>query len=369
MNDRPARRSPAAVRREVNNMRVQSNKICVALLALATITLTGQNAAAQQVGAETRQRFVRASAEADAASPARPGPGQLDRHAEYDESAWSDRYTGGRVERGELVAGDTNVEITVDVPAFRLTLWQSGREIKTYRIGVGMKDYPIIIGERDATEVIWNPAWIPPASDWVSGHKGVKPGQVIKASDPRNPLGRVKVPLGGGYLIHQAKGAGDLGSLVSHGCVRMLLADLLDLAAKLNVAYGQPVTDEQIAGALRTKRTLVATLDPTLPVDINYDTLVVEDGALHIYPDVYDRGANTPTRLRAELTANGIDAAQLDQRTLDGMLARVKPRTEYVVSLDSIAAGRALEDGQLRPVVPTPTKRPPAKRKAARRTR
>jgi hypothetical protein len=45
--------------------------------------------------------------------------------------------------------------------------------------------------------VIWNPAWIPPDSEWVAEHKGVNPGDIIKASDPRNPLGKMKIPLGG----------------------------------------------------------------------------------------------------------------------------------------------------------------------------
>jgi lipoprotein-anchoring transpeptidase ErfK/SrfK len=291
------------------------------------------------------------------ASPPRPGAGQLSKLEEYNESPWSDKFTGGHVERAELVAADPNIEITVDVPAFRLTLWQDGREVKTYRIGVGQKAYPIIIGARTASEVIWNPAWIPPDSDWVSGHKGVKAGEVIKASDPRNPIGKLKIPLGGGYLIHQAQGAGDLGHLVSHGCVRMLRADLLDLADKINAAYGGVVSAKQIARALASKRTLVAQLPTPLAVDINYDTLVVEGGALHLYPDVYDYGTSTVARLRTELTTSGADVSDLDNQMLGELLARVKPHTEYVVSLDSLAAGRGLADGELRPIIGAASKR------------
>jgi hypothetical protein len=277
-------------------------------------------------------------------------------HDQYDESAWSDRFTGGHVERAELTENDPNIEITVDVPAFRLTLWQDGKEVKSYRIGVGQKEYPIIIGVREASEIILNPPWIPPASDWVSGHKGVKPGEYIKASDARNPLGKVKIPLGGGYLIHQAQGAGDLGHLVSHGCVRMMLADLYDLTEKINAAYGYPLSAKQLALGKRTKRTITGTLPAPLQVDINYDTLVVEGGTLHIYPDVYDRGTNTVARVRAELEASGADAAALDDDTIERMLARVKPHMEYVVSLESISAGRALEDGELRPIIGTAIK-------------
>lgn len=303
------------------------------------------------------------TATAQRASPARPGPGQLSKLEQYDESAWSDKYTGGHVERAELVENDPQIEITVDVPAFRLTLWQAGREVKTYPIGVGQKDYPIIIGVRQVSEVVWNPAWIPPDSEWVTGHKGVSPGDVIAAGDPRNPIGKVKIPLGGGYLLHQASGPGDLGQLVSHGCVRLLRADLLDLADKINAAYGQPVSTAQITGALGSKRTLVAALSPSFPVDINYDTLVVMDGALHIYPDVYARGTNTTARLRAELAASGVNASELADEMLMEMLLRVRPQMEYVVPLARLAAGEGVDAGELRPLVSAPRKRTVGKRR------
>ena len=61
------------------------------------------------------------------ASPVRPGPGQPEKLDQYNQSAWSDKYTGGHVEHADLIEGDPNIEITVDVPAFRLTLWQDGK--------------------------------------------------------------------------------------------------------------------------------------------------------------------------------------------------------------------------------------------------
>ena len=167
-----------------------------------------------------------------------------------NESVRSDKFTGGRIERAELIAGEPDIEITVDVPAFRLTLWQNGKEVKTYAVGVGKKDFPISIGEKQATEIIWNPAWIPPDSEWVTGRKGVRAGEVIRASDRRNPLGKVKIPLGYGYLIHQAASPTDLGNLVSHGCIRMLRTDLYDLAEKIVAARGVPVSARAI-GRLR----------------------------------------------------------------------------------------------------------------------
>ncbi|HEX8557252.1 MAG TPA: L,D-transpeptidase [Pyrinomonadaceae bacterium] len=276
--------------------------------------------------------------------------------ARYDrfESERSDRLTGGRIERAQFEPGQPDIRLTLNVPTFRLTLWQNGREVKSYNVGVGMKDYPIYIGEREATEVIWNPSWIPPSSDWVKGHGGVRPGEVIKASDPRNPLGKLKIPLGDGYLIHQAKGPGDLGNLVSHGCVRMLRADLYDLAEKIVAARELPVTRRQIAAAKATKKTLTAELDEPLHVDINYDTLVVEGGVLHIYPDVYDRGTNTPARLREELRASGVDVGGLGDAELRKMLAGVTRRTKFLVPVRSVERGRALADGHTEPLLAAP---------------
>src|SRR5215216_4640865 len=250
-------------------------------------------------------------------------------HYDRFESERSDKLTGGRIERAEFEPGQPDIRLTLNVPSFRLTLWQNGREVRSYFVGVGMKNYPIYIGEREAREVIWNPPWIPPSSDWVKSHKGVRPGEVIKASDPRNPLGKVKIPLGDGYLIHQATGPSNLGNLVSHGCVRMMRADLYDLAEKIVAARSLPVTSKQIARAKAGSKTLVAALEEPLEFDINYDTLVVEGGALYIYPDVYDRGTNTVARLRGELRAYGVDASALDDADLEKLLSRVTRRTKF----------------------------------------
>lgn len=267
------------------------------------------------------------------------------------ESARSDKFTGGVIEKTQLAPGEADIKITVNVPAFQMTLWQNGREVKTYRIGVGMKDYPIYIGERQASAVIWNPNWIPPDSEWVTGHKGVTAGEVIKPTDPRNPLGRLKIPLGDGFLIHQAKGLGDLGSLVSHGCVRVLLPDLYDLAEKITAARSLPVTAKEIAQAKSNKKTLTAELDPFIPVEITYDTMVVEAGKLHIYPDVYERKTNTVEHLRAELDSSGINTENLSDEMLAKLLNKTAVKKQFVISVKDLEAGKALTSGKVLPVV------------------
>ena len=339
-------------------------KICNVVLA---VLLGAVGALAQGETTPGRGERARRVGVAPASSPQ---PASLKGRYQGDESVRSDKFTGGRIETAKFAAGEPDIRITVDVPAFRLTLWQNGKEVKTYRVGVGLRDYPITVSERRVTEIIWNPAWIPPDSDWVEGRKGVKIGEVIKPTDPRNPIGKLKIPLGSGYLIHEAKGPGDLGGLVSHGCVRMMRADLYDLAEKIVAARGLPVTARQIAAAKRTKKTLVAKLDAPLVVDINYDTQVVEGGVLNLYADFYNRGTNTPAHLRAELEESGFDPSALDDATLRKLLARPTQRQKFVVSLESLAAGRALAEGRHVPVVgpaaAAPAKKKPAPKKSAR---
>lgn len=316
------------------------------VLALVALFVAGGAGSAQQQG---QQNFIR-----------------------YDrfESERSDKLTGGHVERAEFEPGQPDIKLTLNVPSFRLTLWQNGKEVKSYTVGVGMKDYPIYIGEREAREIIWNPPWIPPASDWVGTHKGVRPGEVIRAGDPRNPLGKLKIPLGDAYLIHQATGPGNLGNLVSHGCVRMLLPDLYDLADKIVAARALPVSRKRIEAAKRSTRTLAVPLDAPLRFDINYDTLVVEGRTLYIYPDVYDRHTNTVARLRDELKSSGVNDSAVDDETLQRMLDAVTRRTKFVVPAASIEQGRALADGHTEPLVGQPRpSRPAARRRAASRGR
>ena len=300
------------------------------------------------------------------------GPANKNDSARNGESARSDKFTGGKIEQGSLQPGQPDIKITVNVPAFRLTLWQNGKEVRTYEIGVGMKKYPIVIGQRRVKQVIWNPEWVPPDSEWVNeSHSDVQPGEHVEAGDPRNPLGKLKIPLGDGFLIHQAAKLSDLGHLVSHGCIRMLKDDIADLAGKFVTARALNITPQQIAHAMNSTDRLVANLSPPVVIDIDYDTLVVEGGVLHIYPDVYGRDTNTPDNLRAELQSAGIDASRLDDQTLNQMLGRVNMNEEFTVNVADIKSGNALVAGTNQPLTSQSViaKRRPAPAKARHGTR
>jgi hypothetical protein len=226
-----------------------------------------------------------------------------------DESARSDKITGGTIEKATLQPDNGDIRITVNIPAFQLTLWQAGKEVKTYRIGIGRKEFPLPSGLRRSTQIVFNPDWVPPDSSWGEDHD-VTPGERVEADDPRNPLGKIKIPLGNGILIHQASRPSDLGHLVSHGCVRLLLDDLFDLSEKIIAARSLKVSKQQIDHAKTSKDRLVVKLDAPLLVDISYDTQVVEGGVLHLYP-TYTTRRRTRSRMSGRTQDVHVEATNL----------------------------------------------------------
>lgn len=268
-----------------------------------------------------------------------------------EDSARSDKATGGRIERAEIAPGKGNVRVTVNVPAYELTLWQDGKEVAVYPIGVGKKEFPIPIGTRRAREIILNPEWIPPDSDWVRESANVEPYERIPAGDPDNPIGKIKFPLGDAYLLHEAQAPSDLGNLVSHGCVRILRKDIFDLARKIVVGRGIADGESKIDQSQNDLQRRSISLSDPLTVDINYDTMVVEGGVLFLYPDIYDRKTNTVEKLRAELESYQVDVSKLDEKTLKAMLDKVTDKQQFSVSLEDIRAGKALEKGKTEPLV------------------
>jgi lipoprotein-anchoring transpeptidase ErfK/SrfK len=313
---------------------------------------------AKKVALETETSGTNPNQDANSANSNRANTTQnaQNQTADTDESARSDKLTGGRMTRAALKAGDGNVRITVNVPAFTMTLWQNAKEIKSYYVGVGRKNYPIPVGMRSADKIILNPNWIPPDSEWVRKSADVEPYQVIPADDPLNPLGKIKIPLGQAYLLHEAQSPADIGNLVSHGCVRVLRDDLFEVTQMIAKARNLSISTEEIAAARKNTERRVIGLNGDVPVDINYDSMVVENGVLTIYPDVYERKTNTVENLRAELESYGVDSSKIDENTLQAMLDKPSGDRKFVVALADVKAGNPLEKGKTEPLTPQQAK-------------
>jgi hypothetical protein len=205
--------------------------------------------------------------------------------------------------------------VVINAPAFRMDLFEDGKLTKSYKIGIGYPEFPLPTGLRIADTIIFSPTWTPPDEPWVeSPNSKVKVGQKIEAGDKLNPLGSIKIPIGLPSLIHGGKAPAQIGSFASHGCVGLTNPQVRDFAKHLARLGGTQISDERIAEYEKNRtETRPVKLSRAVTVELRYETVTVEDGKLHIYRDVYDRGANTEDNLRNVLQAYGVTVDQLSE--------------------------------------------------------
>jgi len=219
------------------------------------------------------------------------------------------------------VPGDTR--IVINAPAYRMDVFDNGKLVKSYQIGIGYPEFPLPAGMRTANAIIFNPTWTPPDEPWVESPRSkVKIGQKVPAGSGLNPLGLVKVPIGSPSLIHGGKSPAKLGGFASHGCVGLTNAQVIDLSKRLARLGGVEITDDQIAKYRQTRtETKNIALRQPIPVELRYETIVVEDGKLYIYRDVYERGTNTEENLRNVLGVYGLALENLSESERSQALA------------------------------------------------
>ena len=249
----------------------------------------------------------------------------------------------------------TDTRVVVNAPAFRMDVFENGQLVKTYRVGIGYPEFPLPQGLRKANQIIFNPTWTPPDEPWVKGK--LRPGEKVEAGSKLNPLGPIKIPIGLPSLIHGGKSPARLGSFASHGCVGLTdkqVSDFSVLLARLGGAAD--VTAESVAELAKKKtETKTVRLGRDVPVELRYETIVVEDGKLYVYRDVYEKGTNTEENLRAVLAAHGVRFEDLSEQE----------RAQALEALKAMA-----RDPQGNPVAGTPTPTPtPDKQGNVRETR
>ena len=225
------------------------------------------------------------------------------------------RWSSGET---ELAAGQPNsvpsdTRIVVNAPAYRMDVFQDGKLMKTYLVGIGYPEFPLPTGIRKADTIIFNPTWTPPDEPWVKGK--VKPGQKVEAGSKLNPLGPIKIPIGLPSLIHGGKDPSRLGGFASHGCVGLTNAQVQDFSLVLAQVSGAQLTPEDVKNyEMQKTETKNFKLGNAVPVELRYETIVVEDGKLKIFRDVYERGTNTVENLRRVLDANGVAFDSLNEK-------------------------------------------------------
>jgi L,D-transpeptidase catalytic domain/Putative peptidoglycan binding domain len=106
-----------------------------------------------------------------------------------------------------------------------LRLFVDRRLAKTYRVGIGAIGFDTPAGEYEVETKAANPAWYVPNSEWA----GDLAGKVIPGNDPDNPIKARWMGFHDGAGIHGTADEASIGTAASHGCIRMLIRDVIDL--------------------------------------------------------------------------------------------------------------------------------------------
>jgi lipoprotein-anchoring transpeptidase ErfK/SrfK len=124
--------------------------------------------------------------------------------------------------------------VTIDRGQFRLRVYQDLKLTRSYPIAVGMQGLETPAGLYHIQNKVVDPAWDVPNSSWAGSLAGqhIPPG-------PDDPLKARWMGLFNGAGIHGTDETDSIGSYASHGCVRMLIPDVIDLYDRVQV--GTPV--------------------------------------------------------------------------------------------------------------------------------
>jgi lipoprotein-anchoring transpeptidase ErfK/SrfK len=132
------------------------------------------------------------------------------------------------------LAAEYPTYITIDRGNFKLTLYKNLKVKKVYGIAVGQAGLETPAGEYTINDKQVNPTWHVPDSDWA----GDLAGQSIPPG-PGNPLVARWMGIYDGAGIHGTTEPSSIGSAASHGCVRMVPDDVIELYDR--VPLGTPI--------------------------------------------------------------------------------------------------------------------------------
>jgi len=144
------------------------------------------------------------------------------------------RILKARVNANDLARAYGTV-VTIDRSNFKLRLFKRLKFSKRYGVAVGQPAYPTPAGRFQISNKQVNPAWTAPNSPWA----GELAGTTTPGGAASNPLRARWMGIAGGVGIHGTSQEYSIGTRASHGCIRMRVADVVDLYSRVPV--GTPV--------------------------------------------------------------------------------------------------------------------------------
>lgn len=125
--------------------------------------------------------------------------------------------------------------LVADRTSFKLRLYRGADLVKTYSIAVGSAGHDTPAGAYTIANKAVDPTWHVPDSDWA----GELAGTTVPGGAPNNPLKARWLGIVDGVGIHGTAEDASIGSAASHGCLRMRVADVIDLYPRVPV--GAPI--------------------------------------------------------------------------------------------------------------------------------
>ena len=134
---------------------------------------------------------------------------------------------------GRSDAIDAPIRLEVSLSARELRVVEHGATITTYGVAVGRPKHPTPTGTFRTGDIVWNPSWTPPPTNWAA-NKTYQPPDAAA-----NPMQAVKIYFQAPYYyIHGTNSPGSIGEAASHGCIRMVPEDASALARRIERAGG-----------------------------------------------------------------------------------------------------------------------------------
>ncbi len=124
------------------------------------------------------------------------------------------------------------IALMIDLSDRRVYVYEDGQRRQSYPIAIGREGWETPVGRFQVMQMIRNPAWQHPFNGSI-----VPPG-------PNNPLGTRWIGFwtdGRNYIgFHGTPNEESVGRAASHGCIRMLNRDVVELFERVRI--GTPVT-------------------------------------------------------------------------------------------------------------------------------